>query len=607
MKDFKEFIEGFETDKSIEDIVSFFVDNEWFGERPAFENGRYWLTDLQIERFTHELKLFFHGTADDLYKRFSQEFPETDRLLIKFSKEIEMEEETRYHLVDFFLYRLKKDLFLYRDSDLEELISHATFELQKNHGDMLTFFLAWMRLKKKTAYQKDYVLSKRYTMDIQNQAYDFYEYIQLLYYLFSDDYIEENEMFRKAAESKNYTDTWLYLALHFIRPLRLTDMERIYHPILPYPAEETIEKIKEGTFTEKDAILTLLSITDRMTYLKISPNKTADANYVTPIKFDIPMSCQAMIGKLFALAQAHRDLAGTPDAPVVRKVSTYKEISRYMGEEIGELFLYSDFRSRSATKSFLQEICMVADEDAATTEESGIHLKGYFLAALARSHKGSYGEFAQTTFEYLKDAKLNHLSPQFIAFEILERGVFSFMSTMLLKMILGEDFKKLSFQNQTKIIKTLDLTPKEIETMVTLVDDSTTRAQNTLRSLITDDVDILSVLHKIGSGEAVSKQSTCDCLLTAINTPCPDLEERNCPACRFELSTRPTLFLMISEYNRLKGLYYSSDTPQEQAKYMNLLRDIVLTKLDEMLAAIKELYGEEVFTIYEELIKENTI
>lgn len=45
-----------------------------------------------------------------------------------------------------------------------------------------------------------------------------------------------------------------------------------------------------------------------------------------------------------------------------------------MGDEIGELFLFSDFRSRSATKSFLQDICMVADENS-TDSGGGFHVK----------------------------------------------------------------------------------------------------------------------------------------------------------------------------------------------------------------------------------------
>ena len=53
---------------------------------------------------------------------------------------------------------------------MEELLSNATFELIKAHGDIFTFFIAWLKLNHKTTYQKDYVLNKRYTMDIQNRG-----------------------------------------------------------------------------------------------------------------------------------------------------------------------------------------------------------------------------------------------------------------------------------------------------------------------------------------------------------------------------------------------------------------------------------------------------
>lgn len=610
MKELREFISEFDTEKSIESIVAFFVDNDWFGERIIAEQGKILLSDTQIDRFTKELRVFIDGTETTLYVLFRQKFPETGRLFNKFLNEVnadeeKVDEESKYHVLDFLLYRLTKDLLFYKDNELEELISYATFELIKAHGDILTFFLAWMKLNYKTAYQKDYVLNKRYTMDIQNEAYSFDDYIQLLYYLFAEEYIQDNDMFRKAAESKNYTDTWLYLALHFVRPLRLTDMERIYHPFLPYPSEEVLERIKNDTFTDNDARKVLLSVTKRMDWLPLTPSKTESANNVVPISFDIPTSCEVLIGKLFALAQAHRNIIGDPDAPVVRKVSTYQEINRYMGEEIGGLFLYNDFRSRSATKSFLQDICMVADEDV-PTEDSGFHVKGYYLAALARSHKGSYGKLAQTTFEYLKDAKFNKLTPEFVAFELLERGVFSFMSTMLLKMAIGGKFDCLSPQNQTKIIKTMDLSPKEIETVVSVVDKGVTAAQKTLSSLITEQTDILTVLHRIGSGEAFSKQRECSCLLSALHRVCPYDNKRNCVGCSYEISTRSTMFLLISEYNRIMNLYHSAENHLEKAKYKNLLVKVVVPKMDEMLSSIRELYGENVFKDYEALIKENT-
>jgi len=63
---------------------------------------------------------------------------------------------------------------------------------------------------------------------------------------------------------------------------------------------------------------------------------------------------------------------------------------------------------------------------------------------------------------------------------------------------------------------------------------------------------------------------------------------------------------MISEYNRLRSLYFSTENTLEKAKYKKLIQEIVLPKMDEMLSVIKELYGDEVFNDYEKLIKENT-
>ncbi len=122
-----------------------------------------------------------------------------------------------------------------------------------------------------------------------------------------------------------------------------------------------------------------------------------------------------------------------------------------MGEEIGGLFLNNDFRSRSATKSFLQDIYMVADENI-PADDSGYHVKGYYLAAYVRSHKGSYGHIAATTFEYLKDAKFNKLTPEFVAFELLERGVF-FHVLYAAQNGCRRKFDDLSPRNQTNIIK----------------------------------------------------------------------------------------------------------------------------------------------------------
>ena len=71
-----------------------------------------------------------------------------------------------------------------------------------------------------------------------------------------------------------------------------------------------------------------------------------------------------------------------------------------MGDEISELFIEANFRSRSANKSFMQMIYIMTDQ-VNDSDNDDFRVKGYILAALARSHKGGYGEFAKTTSIYL--------------------------------------------------------------------------------------------------------------------------------------------------------------------------------------------------------------
>ena len=174
---------------------------------------------------------------------------------------------------------------------------------------------------------------------------------------------------------------------------------------------------------------------------------------------------------MFAAAEAHYQIANEDsEKPLVRRITTYEQIARYMGDEIGDLFLEANFRSRSANKSYLQMIYILTDEILGVNDD--FHVKGYMLAALARTHKGSYGDFAKTTSIYLKDAKMNGYTPEFIAKEMFERGVLSMTVSMLLKMLIGEQYGRLSVEGQTKLLKEVNLSPEDAEMCVAVMQNS---------------------------------------------------------------------------------------------------------------------------------------
>lgn len=598
---------GASTIKYREKVSEFLLDNEWFGVSINLDD--YTISEKDAEVLKNHIKNYLTTPPGikSMEAIFSKKFPSTSELFNQFVKEEKLGKSDTFYLLDFLAYNLTKDLFLYSDSEVEKLVEVATENLTKLLGNVLIQFIKWLLNKGVTRYRVSFEMTKRYTIESTNGAYELDEYLELMYYLFNEDYIIKNDMLSKAANSKDYADTWLYLGLHFICALRTTDLERLGHPKLTREPLEVLEAVVDGTWSSSEARRTLLSITTRLTYLNLTPNKTKNASNVTQLKFHVPESCQVLIGTLLAICEAHFQLQ-TPynlESPLIRRIKTYEKITSYMGEEIGNLFLERNFSSRSANKSYLQSVAMLADD--ILEDKSELNIKGYFLAALARSHKGDFNEFAQTTTTYLKDAQLGQLKPEMVAKELFERGVLSMIPSMLLTIVTRGKYKELSPSQQTQMIKSLDLTPVEIEKTLELSIKADTRSQQALKILVENKVEpeqLLTICHRIGNGEAFSKQGESMCLLSALGKLCPYDDRQHCVGCQYELQTKSTLLLLIGEFNRLNKQYQKLKNELERGKVRAILEQQIKPCLTEMLQALSEQYGEAVLSDYEDIIKE---
>ena len=598
---------GAATIKHREKVSGFLLDNEWFGVSINLDD--YTISEKDAEVLKNHIKDYLTTPPGikSMEGIFSKKFPSTSELFVQFAEEEKLSETNRFYLLDFLAYYLTKDLFLYSDAEVETLVEVATEVLTKSQGNILIQFIKWLLNKGVTRYRVSFEMTKRYTIESANGAYELDEYLELMYYLFNENYIIKNDMLCKAANSKNYADTWLYLGLHFICALRSTDLERLGHPKLTREPLEVLEAVVDGTWSSSEARRTLLSITTRLTYLNLTPNKTKNASNVTQLKFHVPESCQVLIGTLLAICEAHFQLQIPYNAenPLIRQIKTYEKITSYMGEEIGNLFLERNFSSRSANKSYLQSVAMLADD--ILEDKSELNIKGYFLAALARSHKGDFNEFAQTTTTYLKDAQLGQLKPEMVAKELFERGVLSMIPSMLLTIVTRGKYKELSPSQQTQMIKSLDLTPVEIEKTLELSVRADLRSQQALKTLVENNVEpeqLLTICHRIGNGEAFSKQGESMCLLSALGKLCPYDDRQHCVGCQYELQTKSTLLLLIGEFNRLNKQYQKLKNELERGKVRAILEQQIKPCLTEMLEALSEQYGEAVLFDYEDIIKE---
>ena len=598
---------GAATIKHREKVSGFLLDNEWFGVSINLDD--YTISEKDAEVLKNHIKDYLTTPPGikSMEGIFSKKFPSTSELFVQFAEEEKLSETNRFYLLDFLTYYLTKDLFLYSDAEVETLVEVATEVLTKSQGNILIQFIKWLLNKGVTRYRVSFEMTKRYTIESANGAYELDEYLELMYYLFNENYIIKNDMLCKAANSKDYADTWLYLGLHFICALRTTDLERLGHPKLTREPLEVLEAVVDGTWSSSEARRTLLSITTRLTYLNLTPNKTKNASNVAQLKFHVPESCQVLIGTLLAICEAHFQLQIPYNAenPLIKQIKTYEKITSYMGEEIGNLFLERNFSSRSANKSYLQSVAMLADD--VLEEKSELNIKGYFLAVLARSHKGNFNEFAQTTTTYLKDAQLGQLKPEMVAKELFERGVLSMIPSMLLTIVTRGKYKELSPSQQTQMIKSLDLTPIEIEKTLELSVRADLRSQQALKTLVENNVEpeqLLTICHRIGNGEAFSKQGESMCLLSALGKLCPYDDRQHCVGCQYELQTKSTLLLLIGEFNRLNKQYQKLKNELERGKVRAILEQQIKPCLTEMLEALSEQYGEAVLSDYEDIIKE---
>ena len=598
---------GAATIKHREKVSGFLLDNEWFGVSINLDD--YTISEKDAEILKNHIKDYLTTPPGikSMEGIFSKKFPSTSELFVQFAEEEKLSETNRFYLLDFLAYYLTKDLFLYSDAEVETLVEVATVVLTKSQGNILIQFIKWLLNKGVTRYRVSFEMTKRYTIESANGAYELDEYLELMYYLFNENYIIKNDMLCKAANSKDYADTWLYLGLHFICALRTTDLERLGHPKLTREPLEVLEAVVDGTWSSSEARRTLLSITTRLTYLNLTPNKTKNASNVAQLKFHVPESCQVLIGTLLAICEAHFQLQIPYNAenPLIRQIKTYEKITSYMGEEIGNLFLERNFSSRSANKSYLQSVAMLADD--VLEEKSELNIKGYFLAALARSHKGDFNEFAQTTTTYLKDAQLSQLKPEMVARELFERGVLSMIPSMILTIVTRGKYKELSPSQQTQMIKQLDLTPNEIEKTLALSIQAEVKSQKALKILVEEEAEpnqLLTICHRIGNGEAFSKQGESMCLLSALGKICPYDDRQHCIGCHYELQTKSTLLLLVGEFNRLNKQYSRVRTDLEKGKIRSILEEQIKPCLTEMLQALCEQYGDDVLHDYEEIIKE---
>ena len=131
---------------------------------------------------------------------------------------------------------------------------------------------------------------------------------------------------------------------------------------------------------------------------------------------------------------------------------------------------------------------------------------------------------------------------------------------------------------------------------------------NDIKASFADNADlksnVLRILQNIACGNAASKQNECMCLMSAMNIECKNPNTRQCIGCKYEISTKATVYVLMGEFNRIYALREKTDTEPLRNKYTRILKDIVTPAIAEILICIRDTYGEEAIHELETIIRE---
>lgn len=572
-------------------LLDFLEMNDWFEqdiEVPIDDTTlaakKLYVTEQQADILCSRLCLWLDGfrkgnseKLEILIRHGEKKLPQTAALYREYiSGENRGNDISAWRLFDFLLFHLPGEVTGLNPAKMEKLVDTLDIEATRAVSELFAGFNTWMQKKLGISgwqYRFEYRKKREET-----EAYTVRQFSGMAYCLFNEEWWKRQELVKKSCGSASYANLWAFLAMHFVCALRSTDIIRLPKPDLGEPGEMFREKAVSGMLESPEAISQDMQI--RIRYRPKRPNKTLSASRIPDVKVFIPASLEKPMGIILGIAASHHPET-KPGEPFIRADRSISRMRGFLGKDFMDILGGKGFASSRANKAYLQGLEMMADASEGS-------IKGYMIAALARSHKGGLGTLPDVTDIYLRDAAFSGYRPEFIAREMFERGVFGFIPHLLLEVYAGSEYTGLPIPDQTSLIREIGIRPSGIEGIVRICETSLAKAKETVSDILSSGMDIAAIVQEIASGRAVSKQEGCLCAMTGGGFPCAFPERPACVGCRYEIHTKSILHHLSSEYARMRNLSGGPDG----WRYRAMVREAVLPVIGEYLACTKEAVSE---------------
>lgn len=588
-------------------LINYCNENDWWGIEYTFCDDLP-IDGLQfnlaipkefVESLKDKLTLWLEGYGQTYQskfelttKRYSSKFPVTVKELIRFEQHMHKADKALVDMAQLLCLTLQDDISAKSNYQTppSPLIDVFTQQASLTSCEILSDFLIFSKIIKGKI---NFLERGRH---IEVNAYPVKDYAVMMAFVVNEDIIREGDLIRKAIANKRHADLWLYVSLHIYAAWRSTDYIRMIAPKLPYSPKETLEKIGIGALSSSKLKSIAEDFIATNALALTVPNKTQGTTAVPRLYFYCPQSCLESFGTILAIAAAHHQLH--PNAETyVNPVKHWTVIKQFFGDEFLEACGNASFSGRRANKSLLQCI-----EYAGREGEQLAPSTAYYLASIVRSHKLSYGRLSETTEVYLKDAAFSNLTPEYIAYQMWERGVCSFVADTMLKICYGDNYKSLLISQQTEAIKSIGLSPLQTTNILQCIQEAEDRACEIIQSVCQSSESVNHALKSIVFGYGKNKDQDGYCLCKAAGMECKYKDRLNCIGCTYEIRTKALLLRYAAIHQDMYQASILGDNA-EKARLMYLRKTVTYPALQEILTHIDNDVKEE-FQLYKELTQE---
>lgn len=516
-----------------------------------------------------------------LIEWIKQKLPKTGSLIAEFVLNHNPNPKSVWMLLDYLSFKLQDEILDTDEKILDDISVGISRELPLTSAKVFSEFMLFLKSNQYMSNGWSYYYGVR-GKSHNNISYNMETFLKMAHIVFNEEMWTKKNLMQKALTSKKHANLWAFVSLHFICGWHSTDIARLPKPNISQKGQVIRELIRNQTYNTEDIILGIEIMLKNIPY---EANKTASRKNVPQLKIFFPESLRKPLGTILTIAASWCDNIST-GMPFITRAGTIPDIKEFFGEDFLKLCNGKRFSTRRANKAYLQGIEQIIDSHPGKA-------KGYMIAALARSHKGGIDKLPEVTEIYLKDANFTGYTPEFIAKEMFERGVFSFIPSIMLEIYSKEKYRKLHVSAQTEMITNLGISSTAIENVAELTANSNYAARDAVRRIISKPEEIRGsiseILQNIASGNAASKQAGCMCLLTAANYSCSEPERSSCIGCGYEIYTKAIIRYLTNEYKRLIKRKKNC-SQQEAMRCSMILKSVLMPALTEIITLIKQIY-----------------